>query len=233
MNKRVLTGVGAGMTATVAGVGGLYMYQSEGDSHEEPKTLTTSISQLFQQSKNKVLLTKSSTGEEWNRAWGRYKLSHQDKTSDEWGIPDFSKNQGSYDALPEFQDACTSRHSLEIESTEDINYKRVEDWCTRPKKIAELLGDEEGIELIPETGADSDWTSSWGKYRESQKASNGSSYKETDDWGISSWKEDKDKETLSNGFKSKCLDNSKQDIDKGSEDKLYQQVKSWCTRIKV
>ncbi|CBY92813.1 hypothetical protein HF1_08050 [Mycoplasma haemofelis str. Langford 1] len=227
MGKRaILSGTGI----ATACVSGFCLYQLSGSKEEpeEVKDLTTSISSLFQRSPNKVLLTPSSSEEDWNRAWSNYKNAHQDTSSDEWKIPNFENQKSTYNVLPAFKDACTGRYSMRAESEEDITYQRISQWCTRAKKVSELLKDEEGIELIPENGDDRYWTTSWIKYRDFHKSSSNAK----DTWEIDSWEADSKSDNLSDSFKTKCLLQAKQDIVNGKEDQLYQQVKNWCTKSK-
>ncbi|AEG73184.1 hypothetical protein HF1_08470 [Mycoplasma haemofelis str. Langford 1] len=221
----------AALSAGCVGTGGYCIYKFH-DSHGNHMELTTSISDLFKTSQNKVLLTNSSTSEEWNSAWVGYRDANKGKDSDEWKISGFSSKSAEDNAFQEFKDACISRYSIKVKGIEDRSYQQVKDWCTRAKKIAELLSDEEGIELIPENQADQDWKTSWNTYREAHKESSGTNYKETDTWTVTNWSQDKANDTLSTNFKSKCLEQSKKDIVNGKEDDLYKQVKNWCTRKK-
>ncbi|AEW45547.1 hypothetical protein MHC_03435 [Mycoplasma haemocanis str. Illinois] len=220
------------LSAGCVGAGGYCIYRFH-NSHENRTELTTSVSELFKKSRNKVLLTSSSTVEEWNSAWIRYRDANKTQVSDVWNISGFSSKTTESNAFQEFKNTCESKYSLRVKGTEDINYKRIQDWCTRPKKIKELLMDEKEVEFIPENGADSDWKASWNTYREAHKESNGTSYKATDTWTLTNWSNDKGNDTLSTNFKSKCLEQAKKDIVNGKEDELYTQVKSWCTRKKL
>ncbi|AEG73230.1 hypothetical protein MHF_0975 [Mycoplasma haemofelis Ohio2] len=227
MSKAMLAGLGAAGT----GVGGLCVYQLSG-SDESTKEITISISDLFKASQNKVLLTKTSDASDWNKAWVKYRDANKEREADEWNISGFSGKKTEANAFQEFKDACEGKYSIKVRGAGDSSYRRVDDWCTRPKKISELLESEGGIELIPSDNANDDWTASWKKYREAHKESQGNNYKTSDTWTITSWSTDKDNESLSTNFKTKCLEQVKQDVIEGKEDKLYGEVKNWCTRVK-
>ncbi|AEW45588.2 hypothetical protein MHC_03640 [Mycoplasma haemocanis str. Illinois] len=227
MSKAMLIGLGAAGT----GIGGICVYQWSG-SDESTKEITISISDLFKSSQNKVLLTKTSDAGDWNKAWIKYRDANKDREEDEWNIVGFSGKKTEDSAFQEFKNACESKYLIKVKEVGDSNYRRVADWCTRPKKISELLESENGRELIPSDNANDDWTASWKKYREAHKEGSTSSYKSSDTWSIGSWNTDKNSESLSTNFKAKCLENAKKDVVTGKEDKLYGEVKDWCTRTK-
>ncbi|CBY93275.1 hypothetical protein HF1_12670 [Mycoplasma haemofelis str. Langford 1] len=96
------------------------------------------------------------------------------------------------------------------------------------KYIYELIKEDPTLEfLTSKSGEDSNWKSSWEKYRTENQSH------EKDPWGITNWSSLKSQsnQNAPSDFLSKCDSYSQKKV-KSNKDALYLSVAKWCTRDK-
>ncbi|AEG73173.1 hypothetical protein HF1_08360 [Mycoplasma haemofelis str. Langford 1] len=213
-----------GALGTAAAGGGIYW---------SVQASKQSISSLLA-SERGVLLIKDRSDSTWNDAWKKYK----DSSGNKWGIKDWSAKQSLQDAPDEFKEECEKRASEKVSSVERQEYKDVRNWCTRPKKVVELLNSEGKKVLLSQTGDDKEWNDSWTKYKKhhENKPASGSqvTYKSDDELGVSSFSNKTTQDNAPTEYKTACQTKSELHIDetKITEDPNFQKVEKWCTKDK-
>ncbi|CBY92927.1 hypothetical protein HF1_09190 [Mycoplasma haemofelis str. Langford 1] len=201
----------AGLSSCAAGLG-IYLNSDNRDT----------VSSLLEKEPAHVLLSSEDGDSLWNEAWKKYRDSNKDKELDSWKIKNFSANSKSETAIEGLKEACTSRYEDKVDGVKDFRYVNVKSWCTRPKKIFELLAAEKGIILLSKEASNSKaWSDAWADYKKEQNG--------TDTWKLSNWSSEKGKSEAPDSFKEKCKTQSEMNVNKGKEDELYVQVKRWCT----
>ncbi|CBY92888.1 hypothetical protein HF1_08800 [Mycoplasma haemofelis str. Langford 1] len=226
----------AGSLGTAAVGGGIYFA-----SKDSPKS--TSISHLLESEKGLLLLSET-TDAKWQEAWKRYRDAHKEggsgnyKTEDLWNIKDWASKQKEDSAPEEFKSECEKRAKLEVLGKDGKEYQNVKSWCTRPKKVSELLSSIGNKVLLNKDGDSGEWSKSWEEYRKHhQKQPSGSSvsYEDKDELGVSSWTT-KSKETgVPTEYKTACQTKADSyiEIEKVTEDTTFKRVEKWCTKPRV
>ncbi|AEW45530.1 hypothetical protein MHC_03350 [Mycoplasma haemocanis str. Illinois] len=200
------------------------------------------ISSLLSTEKGLLPITQNSD-EKWKDAWKSYRDSQKEegsqnyKSQDKWNIKDWSTKKGQDDAPEEFKAACQQKFKLEVSGKDSQEYKDVEAWCTRPKKISELLTSEGQRVLLNNSGDEKEWKESWTEYRKAhQKQPTGSSvtYETNDELGVSNWSTSSKNDSVPNEYKTACQTKSNEyvNIKQVTEDSTFKKVEKWCTKPK-
>ncbi|AEW45176.1 hypothetical protein MHC_01550 [Mycoplasma haemocanis str. Illinois] len=221
MNIKILWIVGS--LGTIATGSGIYITLKD---RQGPVHL---ISELFQQEKGWKLMNESNDSK-WNEAWTRYK---EDKNK--WGLPSWGGNKEKTETIEEFKNECKKRSKVKIFDSGQKEYLEVKKYCSRPKKVSELLTEDKTKTLLDKSGDAAQWTSAWDRYKSDhiEKVSGGTTtYKESNEWGIQGWQSSKPPSPMPEEFKNKCEEkwNSHINPEELTEDKTFKQVKSWCTK---
>ncbi|CBY92369.1 hypothetical protein HF1_03610 [Mycoplasma haemofelis str. Langford 1] len=229
MDIKLLGAIGS--AGTVAAGGGMYLAL---------KDKTTPISELFKQEKGRVLMTDDSDAK-WDAAWELYRNDHKVEGSttykdvDKWGISNWKDKKGESKAFKEFKDECSKRSKAQVTDTNKQEYLDVKKYCSRPKKVSELLSEDKSLTLLKK-GEDAEaWNASWSKYKEAQvvsKNNNNVTYKTTDTWSMSIWNSKKTDTTAPDDYKDECGKKADSYIvpENLTEDETFKQVRSWCTK---
>ncbi|CBY92373.1 hypothetical protein HF1_03650 [Mycoplasma haemofelis str. Langford 1] len=221
MDIKLLGAVGS--LGTVAAGSGIYL------TLKDRQTPSHTISELFQQEKGWKLMTESNDSK-WDEAWTRYK---EDKNA--WGLSTWEKNKEQAKAIEEFKTECGKRIKSKVFDSKQKEYLEVKKYCSRPKKVSELLSEDKTKTLLDKNGDADKWTAAWDQYKKDHidKTSGGSNtYKATDEWGIQGWKDSNPPSPMPEAYKSKCEEkwNSHINPEELTEDKTFKQVRSWCTK---
>ncbi|AEW45534.1 hypothetical protein MHC_03370 [Mycoplasma haemocanis str. Illinois] len=220
MNPKLLGLTGA--LGTVAAGGSIYL-TVQASKHP--------ISHLLVSEKG-ILLIKDRNDSKWNEAWKRYKDAHNNK----WGIKDWNTKKSLQEAPNEFKEECEKRAARKISGTEQQEYQDVKNWCTRPKKVSELLNSEGKKVLLRQNGDDQEWNDSWTKYKEHHEnkpvTGGKATYKSDNDLGVSDLSRKAGQSGVPTEYKTACQTKSELHIDESKimEDPNFQKVKKWCTR---
>ncbi|AEG73260.1 hypothetical protein MHF_1006 [Mycoplasma haemofelis Ohio2] len=206
------------------------------------KDSTKPISQLLSSEKALLLITHDSD-EKWDAAWKNYRDAHKEggdtnyKDHDKWGIKGWENKRTVDTAPPEFKEECRRQSQLEVYGKDDQKYKDVKAWCTRPKKISELLSWEGERVLLNETGDEEAWGKSWGEYRKRHEKSRQDSsvtYEDSDELSVNQWQTKRSEEQVPQEYKQSCKTKSGEyiNIEQATEDPTFAKVKKWCTKPK-
>ncbi|AEG73266.1 hypothetical protein MHF_1012 [Mycoplasma haemofelis Ohio2] len=195
-----------------------------------------SISNLLS-SERGILLIKDDSDQKWNDAWKKYRESNNG--SNKWGIKNWGEKTGSENAPGEFKRECASRSLVKVSGKEQQEYKDIKAWCTRPKKVSELLDSEGKRVLLNQSGDAGEWKDLWTKYKkhhENTPQSTGSTtYKTSNELDMAKWTEKTSQQDVPEEYKSACQTKSNSYIDetKVTEDTTFKQVVLWCTKEKL
>ncbi|AEG72663.1 hypothetical protein MHF_0387 [Mycoplasma haemofelis Ohio2] len=213
--------------------GGIYYALSDDQS-------STSISELFKSEKGLKLMT-SADDPKWNEAWGNYRKDHKVgnsesyKDEDKWRISNWKEKKGEGSAFEEFKKECDKRSKVKVKDTNQPEYQDVKKYCSRPKKISELLSENKGRTLLDKSGDSTLWNKSWEEYKKTNvqsKTGTAVTYKAQDTWGVEGWSSKQSLTDAPAEYKTKCetkLD-SYIDPNKLTQDETFKQVVSWCTK---
>ncbi|AEG72659.1 hypothetical protein MHF_0383 [Mycoplasma haemofelis Ohio2] len=231
MDVKMLGAVGS--LGTVATGGGVYFAIKGNQS-------TTPITELFKKEKGWKLMT--SDDEKWNEAWEKYRNDHKNtgvdsyRDTDKWGLSNWKTKRSESSAFEEFKKECEKRSKVEVSSTEQPEYKDVKKYCSRPKKISELLSEDTTKTLLNKSGDTGEWKAAWNKYQSHHiERTNGNTvtYKNQDTWGMQNWETKKsDANAAPEDFKNECEKKWSSYInpEKLTQDETFQQVRDWCTK---
>ncbi|AEG73221.1 hypothetical protein MHF_0964 [Mycoplasma haemofelis Ohio2] len=216
-----------GALGTAAAGGGVYWSMQ---SSKQP------ISNLLSSEKALLLITDYSDSK-WSDAWKKYKSSNGE--GNKWGIRDWLTKKDSNEAPTEFKEECKKRAESKVSGKSDQEYQDIKDWCTRPKKISELLSFEGKKVLLSQTGDSEEWGKMWTSYKKhhengTQAGNSGTTYKTPDELGVSDWTNKAKESSIPNEYKTACQTKAEShiDISKITEDPNFQKVEKWCTRDK-
>ncbi|AEW45170.1 hypothetical protein MHC_01520 [Mycoplasma haemocanis str. Illinois] len=223
-----------GSLGAVATGGGVYLAFKE-------KQTSVSISELFKQEKGVKLMTADDDDAKWNEAWIKYRDDHKItgdtnyEDEDKWGISNWKEKRSGENAFEEFKQECHKRSKVVVKDTQTQEYKDVKKYCSRPKKVSELLA-EEGSKSPLDKDKDTDlWNQSWKDYKKvNAESGDGSTvkYKATDTWNIPEWASKQKEGSAPSEYKTTCETKLNSYIvpDKAFEDETFKQVVSWCTK---
>ncbi|AEW45164.1 hypothetical protein MHC_01490 [Mycoplasma haemocanis str. Illinois] len=230
MNVKIL-GVIVSLGASTTG--GLYLALKKNKS-------TTPITELFKKEKGWKLM--DSNDEKWNEAWERYRNDHKNtgensyRDTDKWGLSNWKDKRNESAAFEEFKRECEKRSKMKISNIEQQEYGDVKKYCSRPKKVLELLSEDTSKKLLDKNRDSEKWKEAWNKYRsyhiESTK-DNTITYKNQDTWSMKNWSsKNSDANAAPDDYKNECEKrwNSYIDPMKLTEDETFQQVRDWCTK---
>ncbi|AEG72671.1 hypothetical protein MHF_0395 [Mycoplasma haemofelis Ohio2] len=197
-----------------------------------------SISELFKQEKGMKLMTEDNDAK-WNEAWVRYRDDHKItdntyKDEDSWGISNWKEKRSGGDAFAEFKQECEKKAKVAVQDTKSQEYQNVKKYCSRPKKISELLS-EAGRVLLDKSKDTELWNKSWSNYKlVNVESGSGTSakYKAADTWTVTGWESKRSSDTAPEEYKTQCETKvgGYVDPEKAFEDETFKQVKSWCTK---
>ncbi|AEG73168.1 hypothetical protein HF1_08300 [Mycoplasma haemofelis str. Langford 1] len=195
------------------------------------KDSTKPISSLLSTEKGLLLITQTSD-EKWRDAWKNYKGSQN-----KWGIKDWSTKQNQDDAPEEFKEACQQKSKLKVSGKDSQEYKDIKAWCTRPKKVSELLSSEGQRVLLSQSGDEKEWGEFWKQYRERhKKQTTGSSvtYETEDELKVSNWSTSNKNDSVPNEYKTACQTQSNTyiNVEQVTNDSTFKKVEKWCTKPK-
>ncbi|AEW45610.1 hypothetical protein MHC_03750 [Mycoplasma haemocanis str. Illinois] len=218
--------------ATATG-GGIYLAIKD-----SPKPISELLS-----SEAGLLPITNDLDEKWNAAWKNYRDSHKEsgsmtyKNRDRWNINGWETKKSEDVAPKEFKEACKSQSQSKVYSKNDQKYKDVKSWCTRPKKIRELLNWEGKRILLDATGDGEMWGKSWGEYRKHHEKSRQASsitYEDSDVLSVAQWQNKRSQEQVPQEYKDACKTKSEEyiNMDQVTNDPVFSKVKRWCTKPK-
>ncbi|OAL10599.1 hypothetical protein A6V39_00845 [Candidatus Mycoplasma haematobovis] len=155
--------IGIGLATGVAGVAGIVAH-SKGLFNSN-----TQISELLEQ-ENKYALLPANSGEyeaEWDAAWKRYADNSNNTPSkkDKWNIP-AEEGLSAEKASQTFKNVCQQKATEKVKARTDQKYIDITNYCSRPKKLSEVLN-KEGIELLATTGKEVEWKAKFNSYKTS------------------------------------------------------------------
>ncbi|AEW45615.1 hypothetical protein MHC_03775 [Mycoplasma haemocanis str. Illinois] len=225
MNAKVL-GLSGVLGSTAVG-GGIYLSM---------RGTQESISNLLS-SEKAILPIKESSDPKWNEVWKKYKEFNGG--INKWGLKDWDKQQKETNAPEEFKNACESRSLMKVSNKEQQEYKDVKEWCTRPKKVSELLNSEGKRVLLNQSEDSAEWKNLWTQYKKhhenTPKTGDSTTYKTSDELGVNNWSSKTSQEEAPEEFKNACKTKSESYIDetKITEDQTFKRVMLWCTKAKT
>ncbi|AEW45577.1 hypothetical protein MHC_03585 [Mycoplasma haemocanis str. Illinois] len=222
MNIKLLGLAGSLGTAVVGG--GVYLTIRDSS---KPISITHLLT-----SERGLLLLSESNDVKWQDAWKNYRDSHKENGSnnyrekDTWNIKNWSTKKGEDSVPEEFKEECKKRAKLETYGKNNKEYQNVKSWCTRPKKVSELLSSEGKKALLKGNGDEGEWGKSWEKYRahhQKQPSSGAINYQDQDELGVSSWTTKRSETNVPNEYKTACQTKSEAyiEVEKVTEDDTF------------